>query len=202
MIPRLRIFVGVLAIAGALSSSTAKADNLNGTTVTGSITTFDTILVTTQFTSPAVVGPGVEFNGVVHVPSPNNTYDISADFYNGGLTVSMTRGNGSSVRGPELMSLTFSDLDFVTPFTLQSATCAAGTNECSDWTSGGNNPDFLSNNTLSGSTLTLGFTGLFSGTTYTFTDAPATAATPEPSAFVLLGTGLLGVAGVVRRRFA
>jgi hypothetical protein len=35
-----------------------------------------------------------------------------------------------------------------------------------------------------------------------FTEAPAISATPEPSSFALLGTGLLGVATVLRKRFA
>jgi hypothetical protein len=37
--------------------------------------------------------------------------------------------------------------------------------------------------------------------TYVFTNVAA-APTPEPSTFALLGTGLLGVAGIVRRKFA
>jgi hypothetical protein len=54
-----------------------------------------------------------------------------------------------------------------------------------------------------------GSAGLFTvgthSTTYgtlTITDVPAVAATPEPSSIMLMGTGLLSLAGIARRRFS
>ena len=45
--------------------------------------------------------------------------------------------------------------------------------------------------------------GMGSGSiTYNYTAAAPVAVTPEPSSFALLGTGVLGMAGVLKRRFA
>ena len=38
--------------------------------------------------------------------------------------------------------------------------------------------------------------------TFVFTNIDPPSATPEPSSFALFGTGLLGAAGLIRRKFA
>ena len=51
-------------------------------------------------------------------------------------------------------------------------------------------------------TLDLGTFTFTSGDTLTITQVATPAVTPEPSSIALLGTGLLGAAGVLRKRFA
>lgn len=199
---RIAVFAGAFALAAALSSSIAQADTLTGTTVSGSMAASGHYGIQTQFTSPAVVGPGTEFSGVLTDNNLGQTYDITADFYDGGLTVEVASPDpGANVRngaGTTQWSLTFSDPAFETAFTLADFTCAPST-ACASYSPVAN---VLSGDTLSGTTLTLDFSGAFAGSIYTFTDVPAAAATPEPSAIALLGTGLLGLGALVRRRVA
>lgn len=206
---RIAVFVGAFALAAALSSSIAKADTLTGTTVSGSMTANTPFQVTTQFASSVMVGSGADFSGDISfnngIPTDyvSDLFTITADFYDGGLTVEengpYATATGFAEAGSTMFSLTFSDSAFVTPFTLADVTCAPGT-FCASAEEAGDS--FLTGDTLSGDTLTLDFRLASQGQIYTFTDGPAAAATPEPSAIALLGTGLLGLGGVVRRRMA
>ena len=200
-----RVATRLLLLALAFfSATTARATDLTGTVVFGFINTENpSEVVTTQFNSFAIVGPAVEFSGVMHDNSFNNDFTISADFAANSLTLLFTGGIPSAnIFATPLFSLTF--LDFPPSFTGFASTAY----EC--------DPSFgyycpgvyngLASETFAGSRLTLDFNHIANGERYIFSNsAPVPsnpAPVPEPATFALLGTGALSFVGALRRRFS
>lgn len=192
--------IALLATTAVLMPKAAKAD-LIGSNVTGAITTHGVVNLTTQFSSPAIVGSGVEFTGAV-TDVRSFTYDITADFSATGLTVGITSptDDGANIgSGFSIYTLTFTDAAFGASMPETSLTCNSDIHSaCNIF---GGPPSFsnsLIGDTMIGSTLTLNFEAIASGEIFTF-QTPAAA--PEPGSFALLGTGMLAGIGALRRRF-
>lgn len=187
--------------ASVLIATPAMADSLIGATVDGTLTSLNSAVpVTTPFTSPAVItGSGDEFTGVLSIPSFSYTFDVAVDFSANGFTVAITSPDSTAnARGGDLFGITLSALpSFVEAFTLTGYTCSSVDSVCAD---APYDVSGLASNTFSSSAVTLDFSTLANGQTYTFTDVTPVAATPEPSSLALLGTGVLAAAGVIRRR--
>lgn len=183
--------------ASVLLATPAKADTLTGDTVFGTLTILGGVDFISPFTSPAVVGPGVEFTGVLHSSGVLLTWDVGVDLSANGFTVAISypfRDDGTIYGGP-IYEITLSGLpSFVQGFTLTSYTCDTSVNP--GCVPGGGNG--LMSNTFSNSAVTLDFNTLGVGQTYTFADVTAPVATPEPSTLALFGTGCLSMLGVFR----
>jgi hypothetical protein len=199
-----RVTTRLLLLALAFfSAATARATDLTGTTVFGEIISKTPgLLVTTQFSPSAVVGPGVEFNGVIDLPGLLEGFNISADFGADDLTIVFSSHEPfANVQDSDgLLDLSFIGFPPSLDFEHFTHTCDASVGAYCP-----NTPEGLQGQFTSTGEMDFVFISLFSGDTYVFNnDPPVTPGSPvpEPSTFALLGTGALGFAGALRRRFS
>ena len=198
---RFRLLTASLSLtASVLLASPAMADTLTGATIAGTFTSLlePTFLVISPFTSPAVVGPGVEFTGTITSPFIIVTWNVDVDLSANGFTIGVT-GSDVGTAGNGIQSLIYeislSGLpSFVQGFALTSYNCDTSVNPgCLP-----ENVNGLRSNTFSNSAVTLDFNTIAGGQTYTFADVTAPVATPEPTTLALFGTGCLSMLGVFR----
>lgn len=176
---------------------------LLGDSVEGTLSAAGTIV--TQFTSPAVVGAGVEFTGAVRDPGKSGTlWNVSVDISATSFTIGWTSHPEAFIASfGSLLTLSLSGLDFtpaglITGVTRTGYSCAAPGVVCDHGAAADANLSFTDHS------ISVDFFVLRQGETYTFDIATAesTAPTPvpEPTSLALLGTGFATfIAGRYRR---
>ena len=167
--------LAAIVVSGLVS---ANASLLNGTSVSVTYLFPDT---NTAFaaTQSATVGSGTEFFNYAGL--------VDVDVSDTNVLMTFTRDGGPN-------AVAFDGLKFVFTPTLSSVSI----NPASTFVAFG-----TSALTLSGDTLYVNFANLFvpNGSTLSLDLTGVVSSTPEPSSLLLLGSGVLGLAGVFRRKF-
>ncbi|RCU51456.1 hypothetical protein DU002_02985 [Corallincola holothuriorum] len=189
-IKTLQSWLKTTAIISATSLSFGANAGLMGDSVEGALSTGNQT-ITTQFSSPAIVDAGVEFEGVM-TDVFNQVWSISVDIADTSFSVSITEstrnGDGNVSSGNDLLMISLWDLVAVDEVILTDYTCSSTGSSC-DW--GGNN-SHLATLDYTPTSLSLGFNALYDGETYTFSTL-SQADVPAP---LTIGLMLIGLAGV------
>ncbi len=187
---RKSLLVGILAL---LAVGPAGAMPLTGQSVSASFTPQSGWTTTTQFTSPAVVGPGVEFTGQVKDVFNqlwNISLDVGADTFT--VVLNSPNPNANVAAGPYAIKLDVTGMTGLQAVSLSNFWCApANTFPCI--TSGGN--PAIRGLTSNSTSLSVQFQVLLPGERYVF-------GVPEPASLALMLGGFVSVVSVRRRKKA